>query len=331
LREHLILAGFVTTVVVLAICVQAGTDGSLVARPERPDAPAGDARVRIETPAYPRRAIGADDQVTTLAAPPRRIVSQFWSLDEYLYAIVPPERIVGVSETAYVSAASNVLEFVSLHRPKVAIEAETVLRLQPDLVIAGEATRWEVAGVLRQAGLPVHRVQTKFESLESIEGNTRLIGYLTGEDERANVVIDQFRAAVARAGSRRPSDAAPPRVLGIGGSYSYGSKTLFHDILRVLGAENVAASHGLTGYDRLTDEHIARWNPEWIIAGADRGEAEAMRQHLLARPAIQGTSAAQNGRVVVITNDVFLSMSPYAARLVERLADVLYGEGSRGH
>jgi iron complex transport system substrate-binding protein len=193
-------------------------------------------------------------------------------------------------------------------------------------VITGEGTRWEVSGLLRQAGVPVHRVYTKFETLASIEDHMRLIGYLTGEDERARQAIQRFHETVARAAAKRPAGAAAPRVLGMGGSYSYGSTTLFSDILRTLGAENVAATHGFTGYERVTDEHIARWDPEWIFAGADRGEADLVRARLLARHAIRSTRAARNGRIVVLTNDLFLPLSPHTARLVSVLADTLYGE-----
>jgi len=178
--------------------------------------------------------------------------------------------------------------------------------------------------LLREAGVPVYRINTRFETLQSIEDHIGLVGYLTGEDAAAQRVLDTFRATVARAAARRPVDAPAPRVLGMGGSYSYGTRTVFHDILRVLGAENVAATHGLVGYDRVTDEHIVRWDPDWIFVGADRGQAPAIREALLARPAIASTSAARQHHVVVIDNDVFLPMSPHTARLVEVLANLLY-------
>jgi ABC-type hemin transport system substrate-binding protein len=116
--------------------------------------------------------------------------------------------------------------------------------------------------------------------------------------------------------------------MGFGGIYSYGSETLFSDILRVLGAENVAATHGFVGYDRVGDEHIVRWNPEWIVAGADRGFVEAVRARLLANPAIAATIAAQRGQVVVLEHQVFLPLSPYTSNLVEALAAALYGGAS---
>ena len=164
-----------------------------------------------------------------------------------------------------------------------------------------------------------------FATLESIEEHIRLVGYLSGEDERAAIEVQRFQGAIRRAASLKPSGAPPPRVMGFGGSYSYGSETLFTDIMRVLGAENVAATHGLVGYDRVTDERIVQWNPDWIIAGADRGTVEQVHARLMASPAIASTNAARRGQVVVLEHHVFLPLSPFTARLVESIADALYG------
>jgi iron complex transport system substrate-binding protein len=305
-----------------SLAVHAWGPADLLAVPERPFA-YGRPGVRIEGPAFPRYATGADDVRVRIDRAPRRIVSQDAHADEYLYAVVPPARIVGVSIAAYDRRVSNVTELVERHRPVVSSDPESLVRLNPDLVIAPASARAEVTSLLRHAGLPVYRVYTMFETLASIEEHVRLVGYLTGEDARAEDEIRRFAAVVARAAARRPAGARP-QVLGLGGTYSYGAKTLFADILRVLGAENVAARHGLVGYDRITDEHIVRWNPEWIVAGADRGTVAETRARLLARPAIAATRAARRGRVVVFENQVFLPLSPFTAQLVEALSRSLY-------
>lgn len=301
------------------------TPASLLRAPERPFTGYGTLDVRIEGPSYPRYATGADDVRTAIAAPPRRLVSQSWSSDEYLYSIVPPARVVGVSESAYEERFSNVHELAKKFRPIVAVDLEQVLRTEPDLVLTPAAARSDVPGLLRAAGVPVYRIHTMFPTLASLEEHILLVGYLTGEDARAEEELRRFRDVVARASARRPAGTPPPRVMGFGGLYSYGSDTLFHDILRVLGAENVAATHGFVGYDRVTDEHIVRWNPEWIVAGADRGQVAHVRARLLANPAIAATTAAARLQVVVLENHIFLPLSPYTAQLVDALATALYG------
>lgn len=315
-------------VVVVALAVNQWTPADLLPVPMRPPGAPEPPQVRVEGDAYPRYATGADDVRTEIATEPRRLASQSWSSDEFLYTMVPPERVVGVSEGAYEPKFSNVHELAARYRPIVTLDPEQVLRAYPDLMLTPADARSEVAGLLRAAGIPVYRIETMFPTLASLEEHIRLVGYLTGEDARAAAELDRFRGVVARAAARKPAGARPPRVMGFGGIYSYGSNTLFHDILRVLGAENVAAAHGFVGYDRVTDEHIVQWDPEWIVAGADRGMVEAVRARLMAHPAIGATTAAARGQIVVLENHVFLPLSPFTSQLVEALAEALYGRES---
>ena len=315
----------VVSVLGLGVAISFCVPSDLVARAERPYAGYGTSAVRLESPVYPRYATGADDERVRVDAPPQRIVSQDSHADEFLYAVAPPERIVGVSETAYEGRLSNVLEHVNRHRPIVATDAERVLLADPDLVFTPASARGDMPSLLRRAGVPVYRIFTMFETLDSIEAHIRLIGYLTGEDARATAEVQRFRGVVDAAVRRRPAGSLRPRVLGLGGTYTYGSRTLFGDIVRWLGAENVAATHGLVGYDRVTDEHIVRWNPDWIVAGAPRGDTDRVRASLLNQPAIAATRAAELGQIVVLEYQVFLPLSPMTAHLVTALADALYG------
>jgi iron complex transport system substrate-binding protein len=320
----------VAAVVAASIWTENQAPAGLLPSPRRPFQSYGNPQVRIETPAYPRYATGADEVRVRIDRPARRIVSQNAHADEYLYAVVPADRVVGVSETAYDRRFSNVYEHAARYHPIVANDPERVLLTNPDLVITAESVRAEVPNLLRQSGVPVYRMYSMFDTLASIEDHVRLIGYLTGEDDRAKAEIVRFQKVISKAAARRRANAAVPRVLGLGlgGGYSYGSRTLFNDILRVLGAENVSAAHGLVGYDRASDERIVRWNPDWIVTSADPGMAERTRATLLARPSIAETDAARLGHIVVFDNRVFLPLSPFTSALVESLSMALYNKGT---
>jgi iron complex transport system substrate-binding protein len=316
----------VTLVVGLtATIVERVAPASLLLPPTRFENDGGNPEVRTEGSAYPRHATGADNVRVTIARPPRRVVSQDRSIDEYLYSVEPPERVVGVSQSAFERRLSNVYADAERYRPIVAGDPEIVVRANPDLVLVSSSARADFTNLLRLAGIPVYRMFTLPTTLTQIEDQLRVVGYLTGRDDQAAVEIARFRQAILRASARRPGGAAPPRVLGLGGEYSYGSRTLFHDVLHALGAVNVAAEHGLIGYDALADERIAEWNPEWIVAGAGRGKAGDVFAELIAQPAIAGTTAAARRQIVVLDDRVFLPLSPFTSALVGALADVLYG------
>ena len=326
------LAAYVVALSAVAAVVARATPPGLLPPPQRPYTNDGDRRVRAGGLDYPRRAIGADDAVLTLARAPQRVASYSWTLDELAYAVVPPSRIVGVSESAYQRRISNVYETAERFRPAVlatngGTDPERVLRAAPDLLLAPTQPRADVTHLMRAAGVPTYRMFATFATLAQIEQHIRLVGYLSGDDEPARREAARFHDAVTRAAARhRPGTR--PRVLGLGARYSYGPDTLFHDICRVLGAENVAAPH-LIGYQSVNAEHIVRWNPEWIVAGAEPGQTDAVRHRLLSDPAVAATDAAARGQILVLEHHVFLPLSPFVTRLVEAMADAFYGAEAR--
>jgi iron complex transport system substrate-binding protein len=283
----------------------------------------GQSHVQLGPKAYPREVVDSDGFHVRIEKPPRRIASQYWSIDEYLYSIVPPERVVAVSESAYLQGISNVLEAVNKYKPVIAADPEKVLRANPDLIIVSSGGRSDYTSLVRSSGIPLYRMFIDFTTLEQVEDYIRLIGYLTGEDDRADEVAARFHADIQRARSLKPANARTPRVMGLGGQYSYGSHTLFDDIIKTLGAVNPSAQAGLKGYDMINGEQLARWNPDWIIAGGN-GSLDATRKRILADPGVALTEAGRRGQVLVMPNNLFLPMSPYAITRVNRIAEAIW-------
>src|SRR5690349_13400082 len=91
---------FIALVAMLAVAVEryASPPGGL----QLPIASTGEgsAAIRTGSLAWPREAIDSDNMLVRIPRPARRIVSQYWSIDDYLYWIVPPESIVAVSQSA---------------------------------------------------------------------------------------------------------------------------------------------------------------------------------------------------------------------------------------
>jgi iron complex transport system substrate-binding protein len=284
----------------------------------------GEAATHLGSRAYPREAIDSDGFRVRIPAPPRRIVSQSWSIDEYLYAVVPPERVVGVSDSAYLAGVSNVLPWVRSFRPVLAADPERVLRQNPDLIIVSSSSRSDFTGLIRTSGIPVYRMFIDFTTLAQVEEYTRLMGYLTGEDDRAEAAIQRFRAAIDHAKSLRKPGAPAPRIMGYSGSYGYGDKTLMHDIILQIGGRDIAAENGAEGYNQINAEQLARWNPDWIVSGCATGQAAQVKRRLLADPGIALTTAGRTGHILVLENNVFLPMSPYAAARVTAMAETIW-------
>ena len=107
---------------------------------------------------YPRQTVDSDGVIVRIERKPSRIVSQYWSIDEYLYAVVPPERVVGVSESAYLPNVSNVLHQVLRFQPLVASTPENVLRLRPDLIVVSSSSSSDLTSLPRSTA-PATKVE----------------------------------------------------------------------------------------------------------------------------------------------------------------------------
>lgn len=285
----------------------------------------GASAIHTGSPEYPRTAIDSGGYAVNIPRPPKRIVSQYWAIDEFVYSVVPPKRVVGVSESAYLKNVSNVYRYVERFRPVIATDPERVLRLDPDLIVVSDISRPDFCAIVRDAHIPIYRMFTSFTKLQQISDEIRVTGYLTGEDQRARVEEKKFWTAIETAKAMRPANAPPPRILGYSGGLSYGANTLFNDVVQTLGGINVGAEGGLKGYDEASSEQIIRWNPDWIITSADSGKEKQVLANLLADPGIALTNAARNNHIVVVPTHVFLPMSPFTANLVTLLAEKLYG------
>src|SRR5260370_5594675 len=285
----------------------------------------GNTAIRTGPLKYPRDAVDSDAFTVRVARPALRIVSQYWSIDEYVYTVAPPNRVVAVSESAYLPDISNVYLEVQKFRPAVATDPERVLRLDPDLLLVSNSSRADFCALVRSTQVPIYRVFTTFTTLAQVAETIRLTGYLTGEDEAAAKEVNRFWSAIESAKGRRKPGVRPPRILGFSGHSSYGSATLFDDVVRTLGGINVGAEGGLKGYDAINNEQIVRWNPEWIVAGANRGKTGEMMAALMADPAIAVTQAARDGHILVVEFNVFLPTSPFTTLLVTAMAEASYG------
>jgi iron complex transport system substrate-binding protein len=242
-----------------------------------------------------------------------------------LLALCAPERIAALSKLAEDTHYSNVAEEARRVAGRSTEGAEQILQLQPDLIFVASYSRAETVQLLKASGAPVFRF-ANFTSIADIQGNIRTVGYAVGADAEAEAVIRQMDEALAAVRDRVPSDRPPLRVMSFGTSgYTAGENTTFDDMVRAVGAVNVSAENGIDGFAKDSAEKIIEWQPDYLVAGANHGEIESVRRAWFADPVIAASRAGRDGRILVIDNRHFLSVSQYVVRGVEDLADGLYG------
>lgn len=276
---------------------------------------------RIGGTAYPRMAMDHQGATVKLTGPAMRIVSLIGGSNDYLYQIVPPERIVGVTKSAYDEGFSPILDKVIQYHPAVVKDFDSIMALKPDLVITTDSMMIDVGGKLREAGIPVFGIITTPATLDQIGANVQVLGYVTGADEGASKELKRFQSEVARIAAQCSKPHGQPRIYGVSMTgFSYGDHTLFQDMMRVLNATNVAAVGGLHTYQQVDLPTIASWNPDWVFTWAVPGQQERELHRWLEDPNLSKTSASQNRRIIVLKSTDILPLSPSITGFMNEIA-----------
>lgn len=275
---------------------------------------------------FPRELRDATGETLTLQREPRRIVSQTLGTDEILLAICPAERVVALSDMAEDKNYSNVVEEARRIPHRTTEGPEQILQFKPDLIFVASYSRAETVELLKESKAPVFRF-ANFDSLADIKSNIRTVGYATGTDDAAEKLVRKMDEDLAAIRARIPKSESPLRVMSYDQTgYTAGSNTVFDDVVRAVGAVNLCAEQGIKGFAKISSEKILEWRPDILITGANRGKEKSVRDLLLEDPAVANSKAGRAGRIIVIDNRHFLTVSHHVMRFVEDLANGLYGD-----
>jgi len=221
-----------------------------------------------------------------LAAPqPTRIVSLNLCTDQVLLALAPRERIAMLSNIAADPLVSwQAREVGAL--PRFDGSVESVVRLDPDIVLAGTLASRDSVPVLQRLGYRVEML----EMPESIEASLEFIvrtGELIGEAAAAR----RLRASTMQrleAVRARWRDTAPlPALVYLPAGISPGAGTLKSELLELSGWENLAALRGIVGYGTLPLEDLVRTPPRLLLFDAVDLAHASLSQQLLHHPVLR--------------------------------------------
>ena len=250
------------------------------------------------------------------AARYERIASATTIGDQVLDGIVEPERLIAVTGESKRNGQQP-----WRHEGRAAIEdledLETLIALQPDLVVVANVAEARRVARLREAGLQVFDIGGD-SGAEALAATTRTLGRLVGAPERAEAMAERFErrlAAIAAPGAERPGAL----YVGAWGSQLFGGAagTSYHDVLVAAGLRDVAADDGLTGWPTYDAERLLVLDPEWLVVPASNGDAFCGRERFAAM------QACREGRVAAIDDHILgdpgYGMLPAAEALHRRV------------
>ncbi|MGO8705345.1 MAG: ABC transporter substrate-binding protein [Candidatus Brocadiia bacterium] len=255
--------------------------------------------------------------------PPQRIVSLAPSVAEMLFALGLGDRIVGATDHCdFPPEAKKIPRVGGLGRPNV----EKLLSLAPDIVIATDLERKDLAEALRREGIQV--LELKIGNFAELFDAERKIGDAVGEPQKAARQVREMQAeldAAAELSAGIPRDRLPKVFIEVWSDplITAGGRSFLDDVVARAGGVNVA--HDLSqDYPTINPERVVRWDPDVILLCYMTETKDAAAQ-VAGRIGWGGIKAVREGRIIAdISPDVLLRPGPRLVAGVLQLAERLH-------
>lgn len=237
---------------------------------------------------------------TAQSAPPARIVSLAPNLTAMVIELGAGKSLAAV--TPFCTAPENIPRVRGGMQP----EAETVLALEPDLVLASTITPAHTLRQFRDLGIRTEVVAAG--SLDEIRAAM----------DKLAALCEVAPRQMPPPNHERPSKSAA-LLFGADTGYSAGCGTHAHEILESAGLRNIAAEAS-GPWPQLSEEFVLAADPEIIIV-ADYGDSkkEQLLEFLRGHPLRKHLAAVRAGRVVVFPAQAFSIPGPAALEAIEQL------------
>lgn len=284
---------------------------------------------RAATGAFPRVVSDVNGQVT-ITAQPRRIHTLSVGYDEITFRLVDLSRVVAVGTVTANPDFSNVAEDAAKVPNRVGRNAEQIVALSPDLVVASPFANRDLLKQLQDAKVPLV-IADLVSSAEAHEENIRFLAYLYGEEAAGEALVQEVRKRLdglhARAGSR-PREQWPRAIILSGGETvsAAGSGTTEGGILELAGARNAAAESGVVGNKDISLEALPDMAPDFVVLTESNPSKPTLLPRLQSHPVVSQLPAFKQNRVVVVKSSLMSTLSHWNLDGADQLARAFHAE-----
>jgi|LSQX01.1.fsa_nt_gb iron complex transport system substrate-binding protein len=257
---------------------------------------------------------------------PERIVSVAVSGTEILFSLIDHERIVGVTSFDTDESMSNVAELAREVDNIIDFNSESVIALNPDLVVVAPWNNPDVVNQIKQTGIPVYVMEDIVE-ISQIPQNIVALGQAVGAVAEATALAKELEAKLQELDALAASATFMPRVLiyTTWGS-TYGRGTTYDELIRRCNAINVADELGIVGWGNVSEENIIATDPDFIVFDFYGEPDQSVINDFCSNPKFSGLSAVVNGRVLSVDQKHMTTTSQFIVKGFEDLLSILHPE-----
>ncbi len=278
------------------------------------------------TPESIRVQDGSGEEIE-LAAAAQRIVSLAPSNTEILFAIGAGAQVVG--RDSFSDFPPEALQIKDVGGEFGNLDIETIVALQPDLVLASPLTSAEQVKGLRDLGLTVFVLPNPLK-LEDMYDNLMTVALLTAKTPQTETLITQLKQRVKEVEEKIAAVEQRPLVFyEIDGTdpnapWTAGPNTFIDHLISRAGGNNFGST--LQGeWVQVSLEEILRRDPDVILLG-DAIWGGVTVESVIARPGWANLSAVKNQQVYPFDDNIVSRPGPRLVDGLEALAKLFHPE-----
>jgi iron complex transport system substrate-binding protein len=252
------------------------------------------------------------------AAAPLRIASINMCADQLLQTLADPEQIVGLGPYSRDASLSWLAEDAQRYR-RLTGEAEDIIALNPDLVLAGKYGKKATRDLLQDQGVKIADFDVP-RSIDEVKAQVRRVGDIVGHPERASALNAKIDASAARA--RAAASQEHVKVLAVARrGWVAGTGGLLSSLLATVGLTNSAGELGLKGGGFVSLETIIAAKPDLILVAEAAPNAEDQGKALLLHPALDRNYPPE--RRIVLPEQLTICGGPMLPAALDRLSEAM--------
>jgi iron complex transport system substrate-binding protein len=260
----------------------------------------------------------------TLKGTAQRIVSLSPSVTESLFAIGAGGQVVG--RTDYCNYPPEATKLPSIGGFDAStISMESIIALQPDLVIGGSVYQADVIKALQDSGIKAFISQPA--NIQGIMDTLTLFGRVTGHEDQATSVANEMQSrvdAVKKVVSTIPADKRPTVFYEVWNEplMSANGKTVVGELIDLAGGVNIFADLP-DEYPTVSVEQIVKVDPQFIIGPSSHGD-QMTAEVIGKREGWGNLSAVKNKAIYIVDGDIVSRYSPRIVDVLDAFAKILH-------
>lgn len=268
---------------------------------------------------FPVEKTDATGTEVTLDEEPESIVVTAQSGAQIAWEFDAQDRVTGMPVGPFTAYLEGYDEKTDVTDAEGFLDVEQVVDLDPDIVIAPNATTVESVEQLRDAGLTVYHFE-QASSIDAVKEKTETVGTLIGSCEEASETTEWMDERIDAVEQMVPEEDHPTVFYWLDGGFTAGEGTFQHELIETAGGQNIAAEIGIQGWQIANDEQIVEQDPERLLLqdGDEIPDNEA----------VQSTQAVQNDDIVYVDRNYFNQPAPRVVIALEELAEGFHDNDS---